>query len=144
MFELTLLISVVATAMIYVLSAYGLVVTYRVAGVFNLALGFQAAFAAFLYWQLAVDWHWSKLLAALVIVFVFAPLVGVAIQQVLFRQRREILSSIIITLGLGAGINGLIEIIWGGTSEVRTVPSVFGAKFFHVGSASITHNEIGV
>lgn len=144
MFELTLLVSVVATAMVYVLSAYGLVVTYRVAGVFNLALGYQAAFAAYLYWQLSVQWHWSPVLAAAAVVFVVAPLVGVAVQQVLFRKRREVLSSIILTLGFGVFINGIIEVLWGGTSDVRTVPSVFGASFWRVGSASITHNEVGV
>ena len=144
MFNLTLLVSVVATAMIYILSAYGLVVTYRVAGVFNLALGFQAAFSAFLYWQFSVQWKWNSYLGALAVVLVFAPLLGIAAQQVLFRKRRDVLSSIIITLGLGAVLNGGIEILWGGTSEVRSVPSVFGSKFWRVGSASITHNEVGV
>ena len=117
MFELTLIVSAVATAMIYVFSAYGLVVTYRVAGVFNLALGYQAALAAFLYWQLAEDWGWSRYIAAVVIVFIIAPLIGVVVQQMLFRKRREVLSSIILTLGLGVFISGLIAVFWGGTSE---------------------------
>ena len=144
MFELTLLISAVATAMVYVLSSYGLVVTYRVAGVFNLALGYQAALAAFLYWQLAVGWGWNTVLSALVVVLVAGPVMGLAIQQILFRKRREVLSSIIITLGLGVLISGFIAVFWGSTSELRTVPSVFGDKFWHVGSSSVTHNEVGV
>ena len=144
MFELTLLISAVATAMVYVLSAYGLVVTYRVAGVFNLALGYQAALAAFLYWQFVVDWGWSRYIGAILVVFIAGPLMGIVIQQVLFRKRREVLSSIIITLGLGVLINGVIQVLWGATSELRTVPSIFGDKFWRVGSTSLTVNELGV
>ncbi len=62
----------------------------------------------------------------------------------LFRKRREVLSSIIITLGLGVLINGFIQVLWGATSELRTVPSIFGSKFWRVGSTSLTVNEIGV
>jgi branched-chain amino acid transport system permease protein len=144
MFNGTLLISVLSTGMIYLLAAYGLIVTYRVAGVFNLAFGFLAAFSAFLYWQLVVGWGWNRYLGAAVVVGVFAPLVGIAIQQVLFRQRREVLSAIIITLGLGVGLQGLIGVFWGGSSTVLTAPSVFGGKFWHLGSAAITANEVGV
>ena len=43
MFDVTLIIAAVAVAMVYVVSSYGLVVTYRVGGVFNFALGYQAA-----------------------------------------------------------------------------------------------------
>ncbi len=144
MFNGTLLISVLSTGMIYLLAAYGLIVTYRVAGVFNLALGFQAAFCAFLYWQLVVGWGWDRYLGAVAVVLVFGPLMGIAIQQVLFRKRREVLSSIIITLGLGVALEGLIGVFWGGSSTVRTAPSVFGGKFWHLGSAAITANEVGV
>ena len=70
MFNSTLLVAAVATGMVYVLAAYGLVVTYRVTGVFNLALGYQAALAAFLYWQLSVAWGWNRILSALLVVFV--------------------------------------------------------------------------
>jgi branched-chain amino acid transport system permease protein len=139
----TLLVSVIATAMVYVLSTYGLLVTYRVAGVFNFALGYQAALAAFLYWQLNVQWGVNKFLAVVVVVFVSGPVIGMAIQRVLFRRRREVLSSIIITLGLGVFINGLIGVLWS-SSEVRTVPSLFGAGFWRIGSTSILHNDVGV
>lgn len=144
MLELTLLISTVATAMVYVLSAYGLVVTYRVAGVFNLALGYQAAMAAYLYWQLSVSWGWNVILSAVIVVIVAGPLLGFVLQQVLFRKRREILTSIIVTLGLGVLIEGLIQVFWGGTSESRVASSVFGEKYWNIGSASLTANELGV
>jgi branched-chain amino acid transport system permease protein len=145
MFNGTLLISVLSTGMIYLLSAYGLIVTYRVAGVFNLAFGFLAAFCAFLYWQLVVGWGLDRYLSALIVVLVFAPLVGIATQQVLFRKRREVLSAIIITLGLGVALQGLIGVFWGSNNgTVLTAPSVFGGKYWRIGSAAITANEVGV
>ncbi len=144
MLNLTLLISALATAMVYVLAAYGIVVTYRVAGVFNFAYGYQAAFAAFFYWQLQVQWHLGSYLSAALVVFVAGPLMGFVVQQVLFRQRRDALASIIITLGLGVLIDGFIQLIWGGSSQVRTVPSVFGSGYWRFGSAALTQSELGI
>ena len=143
MFTATLLISVVATAMVYVLSTYGLMVTFRVAGVFNFAFGYQAALAAFLYWQLNVTWHIDKYLAAAIVVLVAGPLMGILIQRLLFRRRRDVLSAIILTLGLGVFINGLIEVLWS-SAAVRTVPSLFGQGFWRVGGTTILHNDVGV
>jgi branched-chain amino acid transport system permease protein len=148
MFEPTILISVVATAMVYILAAFGLVVTYRVAGVFNLAFGYQAAFAAYLYWQFSSDspgaYDLPAAVAAILVVFVFSPLIGLLLQQVLFRKRQEVLSAIIITLGLGVFITGLIQKMWPSDQILRTVNSVFGPGYWRVGNASITHNEVGV
>ncbi len=143
MFDPVLLVSVVAMATIYALSAYALVVTYRVTGVFNLALGFQAALAAFLYWQLTVGWGIDKYLSAIVVVGVLAPLLGLAIQQTLFRKRRDVLTAIIVTIGLGVAINGLMQTVWD-TSVVRTVPSLFGSGFVTILGTTVTVNEIGV
>src|SRR5438445_8063145 len=140
MFEPTLLVSTVATAMVYTLAAFGLVVTYRVAGVFNLAFGYQAAFAAYLYWQFSSPvggFGWNRILAALLVVLVCSPLIGLLLQQVLFRNRLEVLSAIIITLGLGVLVMGLIQIIWN-PSQLRTVTSVFGAGFWRFGGPSVT------
>ncbi|MBM3676907.1 MAG: hypothetical protein FJW96_03345 [Actinobacteria bacterium] len=148
MFEPTILISVVATAMVYILASFGLVVTYRVAGVFNLAFGYQAAFAAYLYWQFSSNsagaFGLNPIVAAVLVVFVCSPLIGLLLQQVLFRKRQEVLSAIIITLGLGVFTTGLIEKIWPSDQILRTVNSVFGTGFWRVGSASITQNEVGV
>lgn len=144
MFNPTLLLSALATAMVYVLASYGIVVTYRVAGVFNFAYGYQAALAAFLYWQCVVQWHLNTYVAAFLVVFVAGPLMGFIVQQVLFRQRRDALASIIITLGLGVLIDGVIQLVWGGSTEVRTVSSVFGGGYWRFGSAALTHSELGI
>jgi branched-chain amino acid transport system permease protein len=145
-FNPTLLISTVATAMVYILAAYGLVVTYRVTGVFNFAFGYQAAFSAYLYWQFSSPYGgfgWNRLVAAFVVVFVCSPLIGLLLQKVLFRKRLEVLSAIIITLGLGVFVTGLILIIWN-PSQLRTVQSIFGPGFWRFGGTSVTQDDVGV
>jgi branched-chain amino acid transport system permease protein len=143
MFELTLLFSAISVASVYVLASYGLIVIYRVGGVFNFALGFQGAFAAFLYWQVVVDWGLNKYVGAILVVFVSGPLVGLLIQQVLFRRRRDVLTAMIVTIGLGVAISGLIQVLWP-TDVIRTAPSLFGEGFFRVAGTTVTHNNVGV
>lgn len=129
--------------MIYALAAFGLIVTFRVTGVFNLAFGFQASLAAFLYWQLTVPWAVNPALGAALVIFVAAPIMGVFIQATLFRKPRDMLTAIIVTLGLGIGLGGLIQTVWR-TSEVRAVTSVFGSGTVTVLGTIVTANEIGV
>ena len=143
MFDVLFIVSALAVAMIYALAAFGLIVTFRVTGVFNLAFGFQASFAAFLYWQMAAAWEWDPVLSALLIVFVVSPIMGMFVQVTLFRRPRDMLTAIIVTLGLGIALGGLIQTIWR-TSEVRRVPSVFGSGTLTMFQTTITTNEIGV
>lgn len=143
MFDIVFLVSVVAVAMIYAISAFGLLVTYRVAGVFNLAFGYQAAFAAFLYWQCAVGWGIDKYVSAVLVAAIAMPLFGVAIQQALFRQRRDVLTGVIVTIGLGVALNGLIQTLWK-TSDVRRVPSLFGEDVVSALGTNLSVNELGV
>ncbi|WP_409333143.1 ABC transporter permease [Trujillonella humicola] len=143
MVDVLFVVSAVAVGMIYALAAFGLIVTFRVTGVFNLAFGYQASLAAFLYWQLTVGWGLSAPLSAALVVCVASPLMGSAIQATLFRRSRDMLTAIIVTLGLGIGIGGLIQVIWR-TSEVRSVPSVFGAGTVDLFGTTVTVNELGV
>lgn len=143
MFNLTLIIAAIATAMVYVLSSYGLIVTYRVAGVFNFAFGYQAALSAFFFWQMTSEWHVNVVVAALVDVFGLAPVVGAVVQRVLFSRRREVLSSLIITLGLGVFLDGLITLLWGKYIGAETVSSVFGSAYWRFLGSAVTASEVG-
>ena len=71
----------IVTGSIYAIAASGLVVTYTTSGVFNFAHGAIAMIAAFLYWQVKVDWGWGTWPALLVVLGVFAPLFGILIEQ---------------------------------------------------------------
>ena len=56
---LTFTVVGLSTAAIYAVIASGLVLTYTTTGVFNFAQGAIGMLAAFTYWQLRVQWHWS-------------------------------------------------------------------------------------
>src|SRR5205809_6649911 len=70
---------------IYAITAAGLVVTYTTTGIFNFAHGAVGMVSAFAYWQLSsadaigpLSFHLSQPVAALVVIFVMAPLFGAA------------------------------------------------------------------
>src|SRR5690606_7127490 len=65
---LTGLLIGISVGALYAMYATGLVVVYTTTGIFNFAQGAIGVFAAFLYWQLRVDWGWPTPLAMLVVV----------------------------------------------------------------------------
>src|SRR5690242_3830202 len=70
---------------IYAVAASGLVVTYTTSGIFNFSHGAIGMIAAFVYWQLRFDWNWPAPVTIFVVIFVFAPLFGAAIELVIMR-----------------------------------------------------------
>ncbi len=73
---------------VYAVLAVGLVLTYRTTGVFNLAFGPQAFFAAALFYDLQTSHHWPIWLALIVSVGITAPIVGFVLDRGLFRFLR--------------------------------------------------------
>ncbi|MBO0885660.1 MAG: branched-chain amino acid ABC transporter permease/ATP-binding protein, partial [Mycobacterium sp.] len=66
----------IATGAVYGLAGLGLVLTYKTSGVFNIGYGAIAALISFLFFFLHTEHGWPWPVAAVVCVFVFAPLVG--------------------------------------------------------------------
>ena len=87
---------------IYGILASGLVVTYTTSGVFNFSLGAIAFATAFLYFQLNTGLHWPIVPAALVSIVVFAPLLGLLLDRLVFRALAwaSIPARIVATVGL--------------------------------------------
>ena len=99
---------------IYAISALGLVVTYSTTGIFNFAQGAIGCFLAFVYWELRVNRHWPAPLALVVVVFVMAPLLGVALDKLLMRRLRNValVVQLMVTVGLMLAFMGLTLTIW--------------------------------
>jgi branched-chain amino acid transport system permease protein len=112
---------------IYGILATGLVVTYNTTGVFNFAQGAVGMVAAFSYWQLWQDWHWPFLLAIVLIVFVEAPVLAIAVEFVLFRRIHgaTVERSLMVTLGLLVILLGVATIFWSSPDVIRSVPNYF-------------------
>jgi branched-chain amino acid transport system permease protein len=138
-----LLLFTLPIAGIYSLSATGLVVVYSTTGVFNFAQGAIGMMAAYLYWQVTVEWGWPTWLAVVVIVAVVAPLFGVGLDRVVMRhlQGKALVVQLMVTVGLLFGFIGLVNTIWDQRIG-RSVPFLFGGTGFHIGSITMTWHRV--
>src|SRR5580704_371022 len=83
---LGLLVSGIVSGAIYSMLATGLTLTFTTTGIFNLAYGAVAFTSAFIYYELQNGLHWANAWAGLIVVVVFAPLLGLALDRFVFRK----------------------------------------------------------
>jgi ABC-type branched-subunit amino acid transport system ATPase component/branched-subunit amino acid ABC-type transport system permease component len=133
---LTLLISGAASGGIFAIMAAGIVLTYETTGIFNFAHGAVAFATAFLFWQLHSGGHWPIVPAAFVSIFIFAPLLGLALNRMMLGRLASapVYARIVGTIGLLVALPSLA--LWileqindhGGhlptTTQVFTVPGL--------------------
>jgi branched-chain amino acid transport system permease protein len=136
------LIGGLALGSIYASLSLALVLIYRATGIVNFAQGEIGMFATFIAWSLITNHgfsFWPAFLLTLLIAFVG----GVGLQRAIIRpvERAPELTVVMITIGLLVVLNGLAGWIWG--PEIRGFPSPFPAKPLHVGSVSISQQDIG-
>ncbi|MCU1458763.1 MAG: transporter related [Actinomycetia bacterium] len=82
---LSLCVTGAVSGAIYSLLAAGLTLSYSASGIFNFAQGAVAFVVAFLFYELNTGLHWSVWVAALVSIFIFAPLLGLILDFLIFR-----------------------------------------------------------
>ena len=82
---LNLFVSGAVTGAIYSLVAAGLALTYSTTGIFNLGYGAIAFTSAFLYYELHSGLGWPIVPAAIITIGVFAPLLGLVLDKLIFR-----------------------------------------------------------
>ena len=126
------------------LAGLGLIATYRVTGVFNLAFGAIAMLAAYVEWWLVREHAWSLLWAALVVVFGMGPAMGLAIETVVFRalRRRDAAPAeqLAATLGTFVLLVGMAFAIWGG--QARTdAPALVPSRSFELVDGVFVRSE---
>lgn len=160
---LVLLVSGAATGAIYSLVATGLTLSYAATGIFNFAYGGVAFSAAYLYYELNTALRWPIWLSGIVTVLVFAPLLGLLLDAVVFRPlaRASDSAKIVTTIGLVLALpaatewisDGIINISGLHLARSTTVQSVgFPAGFAPVpastwhlpGHIPINSNELAV
>lgn len=115
-----------STAAIYAIAASGLVVTYTTSGIFNFAHGAFSMMAAFMLWQVHDGWGIPLVPAALLVIFIIAPLFGAVVERVLMRaiEGTGDVVKVVVTISLMLGLMALANVIWP-ASVSRRVPSFF-------------------
>jgi ABC-type branched-subunit amino acid transport system ATPase component/branched-subunit amino acid ABC-type transport system permease component len=105
-----LVLSGMVTGAIYSIMASGLVLTYTTSGIFNFAHGAIAFSVAYLYYQLISAG--MPIVPALVLsVFIFAPLLGLALDRLLLRRLASapVYAKIVGTIGLLIALPALVQ-----------------------------------
>jgi ABC-type branched-subunit amino acid transport system ATPase component/branched-subunit amino acid ABC-type transport system permease component len=110
---LILSVSGAVTGAIYSLIASGLTLSFSATGIFNFAYGGIAFSAAYLFYELNTALHWHIVPSALLVVLVFAPLLGLLLEWAVFRPlaRASESAKIVACIGLLLAIPGLTQ--WG-------------------------------
>ena len=119
---------------VYALAGTGLVLTYRISGVYNFAQGAIGMFFAYLYFQLNEGgsmnllfghytqmWKLPSVVALILVVAVIAPAFGWMLDAVLFRRLRDqsTVVKIVATIGVLIALQGAAALIWGGTQTLK-------------------------
>jgi len=110
------------TGAAYAIAASGLVLTYSTTRVFNIGHGAVGMFFGFLYWDFSQKQGMPAWLSILLVLFVFAPLLGVFIERVVARGlgNAPISVSLVVTVAILVILIGAATVIW--PAEPRNLP----------------------
>ncbi len=122
------------------LSGLGVIATYRVTGVLNVAFGAIGMMGAFLLRAAVRDWGMPTAVAVVLILLVVAPLFGLLIDAAIFRPLQQRAAGVAAELTAGFGITvllvGIATAVWG--SGARTdAPSLLPAGSVQLGGLTV-------
>jgi len=143
-FFLQLVVTGFALGMVYALIAIGFVIILKCSKAFNIAQGQFVMIGGYLGFTFLVTFHlpiWASLLAAIAV----AIIMGLLIERLTLRPLvgKPVLAVIMMTIAIGATLDGLATLIWGG--EYKTYHGVLPTLALHVGGLSVpSETLIGV
>jgi branched-chain amino acid transport system permease protein len=132
----------VATGSLYGALALAVVLIFRATGIVNFAQGEMAMFSTFIAWALVEAGFPLGLAILATLVISFAG--GMLIERVIIRpvEGGEVLTLVIVTLGLYILTNSAAGWIWG--FENRSFPSMFGDDAVDLAGVSVTVESLGI
>ncbi|MEU6799329.1 ATP-binding cassette domain-containing protein [Nonomuraea wenchangensis] len=147
-------ISGAVSGAIYALLAIGLVLSHSTSRIFNFGHAATAFASAYLYHQFHVALGWNKWLTLLVIVALFAPLMGWAWDRLVFRRLADAEESTKIVAGVGvlivvpafvllvcAILRDTLGIPFQDVAEVYQVPGVLPAQQHQIAEGLVLSNN---
>jgi branched-subunit amino acid ABC-type transport system permease component len=130
---------------IYALLAVGLVLTYKTAGVFNLAFGAQAFAAGAVYYE-ARTRHDLAIPIAVLIALVFSAVLGFVLDRVLFRYLRTAppIARLVTTLGLLVAIPEIVKLFFdvGTTFQPQGIVSKGSTSYNPFGEVFLSRDDL--
>jgi ABC-type branched-subunit amino acid transport system ATPase component/branched-subunit amino acid ABC-type transport system permease component len=134
---LSLLVTGIVSGAIYSMLAAGLTLTYTTTGIFNLGYGAVAFTCAFIYFELQNGLHWPNVWAAIVVIVVFAPLLGLVLDRFVFRKLAQASegSKIMATVGVLIAVPALAQ--W-------VVALLIGVGHFNIPDGSLVSLAPGI
>ena len=132
----------IATGSLYGALALAVVLIFRTTGIVNFAQGEMAMFSTFVAWGLVQAG--LPLAVAVLATLALSFVGGMLIERVIIRpvEGGEVLTLVIVTLGLYILLNSAAGWIWG--FENRSFPSLFGDDAVDVLGVSIAVESIGI
>lgn len=111
---LSLLVSGLVSGALYSLIASGLTLTYAATGIFNFSYGAIAYVIGYIFYVLTAGLGWDPLAAGALVVFVVAPLLGLALDAAVFRPLAGTPDSakIMATVGLLIALPALVRFLF--------------------------------
>ena len=131
----------VTTGSIFAVAALGLVLTYRTSGIFNMGHGAIAAASAFVYYYLQVKVGLPSALAVAVVLFVVAPLFGLAL-ELLSRGLGSATTTnkLVGTVGLLLGIQATLVLLAGAAN--RPFPRFLPQGNHQIGGVAVGEDQM--
>jgi branched-chain amino acid transport system permease protein len=128
---------------VFAIAASGLVLTYTTTGVFNFAHGAVGMVAAFVYYQLKVEVGLPPLVAMVLVLGVFAPLVGLGLERTMrtFRNAPPG-TTLTVTIGLTILLIGVAQYLYQSDGTQRTSSYIFGDRAVSIVGARIRWDEV--
>ena len=130
---------------VFALVAVCLVLTYQTSGMFNLAFGAQAYVSAVIFYTTVEEHHWPLWLALIFSVLVVGPILGIALDRLLYRYMRASTTTVklITAIGLSIGIPSIVDFFFG-SSEKLNPPSIapHSTHVYHLGSYYLDGNGL--
>jgi branched-chain amino acid transport system permease protein len=116
----------VALGCVYAVAASGLVLTYTTTGVFNFAHGAVGMISAYVFYSLFVDVGLPMGIALVLVLFVFAPLVGLLLELVMRRFKdASVTTNIVVTIALMVLLIGVAQFAYP-ASKAAGLPRLLG------------------
>ena len=139
---LPFLITGLAVGSIYAIAALGLVVTYRTTGLFNFAHGAVGMTVAYAWYEMRARWHVPTAVAIALALFVVAPVVGLIVDRLLFRNLDDAsqASKIVVSLGLLTFLSGGVAAVFGSTT--RDVRPFLPQHAVKIGSVFVGYDQM--